>query len=326
MLIFFVGFSLAACSEVNEVANPIKAPTATLFPYQTPSPQFIEKLQVTLAMPPSPPPQPTPTAMTHKVVKGDTMLGIALRYGVSLEDLIAANPDINPSFLSIDTLLVIPAGENENFTLSLLTPLPLNIEDPICYPLGGGSGEDGGAWCFALVKNNQPIAVENLSAWVGLFSTNGKVLARQVAITPLNILPPGRALPLLVYFPPPVPGGGIPFVDLVSASPVITLNDRYLEVELDAKEMEIGLDGLQATVRGSIFLPEKRPAASLIWIVASAYDSSNEIVGVRKWEAEQNDENPPAILKPGQNLPFELTVFSLGPPINRVELLVEARP
>ncbi|MCS7059785.1 MAG: LysM peptidoglycan-binding domain-containing protein [Anaerolineae bacterium] len=54
---------------------------------------------------------PTPTAQStmYTVVEGDTLWDIAVRFGLSLDTLIAANPNINPDLLSLGMVLNIPA-------------------------------------------------------------------------------------------------------------------------------------------------------------------------------------------------------------------------
>lgn len=47
--------------------------------------------------------------VTHTVVSGDTLWAIALRYGVELSDLLAANPGIkNPNLIYVGEQVVIP--------------------------------------------------------------------------------------------------------------------------------------------------------------------------------------------------------------------------
>ena len=53
---------------------------------------------------------------TYTVVAGDTTFGIADKCGVSADDIIALNPDIDAASLSIDQVLIMPSpddGETE---------------------------------------------------------------------------------------------------------------------------------------------------------------------------------------------------------------------
>jgi len=59
-------------------------------------------------------PEPTDGAggeRTHTVVDGDTLSGIADQYGVSVEQIQAANPGVTLDPLGLGTVLVIPEGE-----------------------------------------------------------------------------------------------------------------------------------------------------------------------------------------------------------------------
>jgi len=51
---------------------------------------------------------PTPTPRTHIVQPGETLLGIALRYGVTMRALQAANGISDPDHIEIGQVLVIP--------------------------------------------------------------------------------------------------------------------------------------------------------------------------------------------------------------------------
>ncbi|HEY5156610.1 MAG TPA: LysM domain-containing protein, partial [Anaerolineales bacterium] len=53
---------------------------------------------------------PTPTTFIYTVVQGDTLIGIAGRYAITLEALMAANPSIQPAGLAVGAILTIPTG------------------------------------------------------------------------------------------------------------------------------------------------------------------------------------------------------------------------
>src|SRR5512141_2101170 len=118
-----IGLILAACSAkteshppplaVNSSATASPAAAGQLTPYRSPTGTVTPT--PTDPATPTPLPSPTPTPRSHTVVKGEDMFGIALRYGVTLEELKAANPDVNPNFLSVGAVLVIPQS---------LTPQP----------------------------------------------------------------------------------------------------------------------------------------------------------------------------------------------------------
>jgi lipoprotein NlpD len=64
-----------------------------------------------VAATPPPPPEPKPLP-THTVKRGETLVGIALQYGLDYRELAAWNNIVNPNVLSVGQLLVVaaPAG------------------------------------------------------------------------------------------------------------------------------------------------------------------------------------------------------------------------
>lgn len=194
-------------TQNKTIASPIPLPTrvGTLKRYQ---PSAIPP-STTLAVPTEPPaiPSATPTPRTHVVQKGEDMLGIALRYRISLEDLKSANPDVNPNILSIGTALVIPGASTPVATASSPdaplpspTPVPLKIGRMNCT-----ATQEGGAWCFLPVTNQQPAALEGLTAVFRMADDQQKNITAKRAFLPLDRLLPGETLPLVAYFSPPVP-------------------------------------------------------------------------------------------------------------------------
>lgn len=324
-VIILLGINSAACAQATPTLLPTSTRVLPLTPYRSPTPDDSTVAPTRILSTSTPPPSPTSTPVTYKVVRGDTMLGVALRHGISLEGLLAANPEVDPRFLSVDTLLVIPQPE-ESPPGQITTPTPPAVElaGPVCYQTLEAS-----VWCFLLVDNDQTHALENISAWIGIYTPEGDNVAGEVAITPLNWLPAGEAMPIVARFPPPLPQDFVATSDRFSALIMPEETGRYLETNLKVDDIEIREDGLSATIQGKVTLPEESPAAKLIWLLGVAYDAQGDVVGVRRWEVEAttgSQGEPATVLEAGETLPYLFEVYSLGPGIERVEVLVEARP
>ena len=61
-----------------------------------------------------PPPVPTDSGgpARHRVAAGESLDGIARRYGITLEELRRANPTVEPRRLRVGSWVVIPPGSN----------------------------------------------------------------------------------------------------------------------------------------------------------------------------------------------------------------------
>lgn len=308
-LLFFV-ILLAACTPHSVSQTP--PPTLVLRPYVTRTPSPIPaQPQGLLAGWETPLPSPTPSI--YEVRAGDTLSGIAYTFGVSLDELQALNPDVSPNNMPIGTKLKIPAASTRLPSASTPTPAPVSVEQITCF-----SSAEGGGWCFVLVFNDNAAPLENLSARVVLLDGTGNEAASALALSPLDILPPGSRLPLAVYFPPPVPPQVRPQAQLLSGFLLSADDNRYLPASLHNSLVQVGASGRSAHISGRVRLPENLPPARVVWIAAAAYDHAGQVVGLRRWELNH-------VLPPGGEEPFDFWVASLAGEIARVELIVEAR-
>jgi LysM repeat protein len=347
----------SACSGSQPLTTPGNTASLPLTPYWTVTPtptleptKSQDQALATQTPRPTIPPPPTPTPFTYEVKKGDTLLSIAFQHGVTLDELQLANPDVDARWLSVGTKLIIPITEaqDESGTPQAIptpTPVAVLVKSPDCY-----ASAEGGRWCFIPVVNTGSGAVENLSAWVNLSDSAGEVITGTVAIPPLNAIPEDQSLPLYVFFPsewlqdvqPPISAS----VELLSAYPGVNIENRYFRTQVQVDQTRIDPSGNSVVVEGSLeyspyaiptleatqslsptvtasptpavtATPRPQHAASL-WVVAVAYGEDGSVVGLRKWEVQD-------IPGPGEALPFEMRVFSLGPAIARVEVLAEAR-
>jgi LysM repeat protein len=255
---------------------------------------------------------PTPTTFSYTIVQGDTLGGIASRFGVTLEALIAANPGVQPTALRVGQKLVIPSG-NQVPGEPTPTPAPLVVVQTHCWP-----ESTGGLWCFALLRNDFAETVENLSAQFSLLGPGGQVLASQTVNTLLDILPPGGSMPVQAHFPPPVPGQPAVRVQVLTSTRILPGDTRYLPVEVDNTLVGLDASGRTAQLSGRVTVGGAG-SVNTLWVLATAYDAAGNVVGVRRWA-------PDAAVSAGTPIPFAFQVFSLGPEIARVDFLAEARP
>jgi hypothetical protein len=241
------------------------------------------------------------------------MLAIALRNGITLEELQAANPDVNPRALSVGTELIIPYGENSPSIPVTATPISIETRSADCYLVRDGVS------CLLLVINDKSRPLENISAQIILYDQDGEIIAEGIAITPLNLIPVDEELPVTVFIPGSYSEEFSAVGTILTGGRVPKNDERYLNIWSAIDRTEISEDGSHAVINGAVGLPRNSPSGNLVWILAIAYDSQGRAVGVRKIE-----QSTPLV--PGQSREFEIAVYSLGPQISEVTVIAEARP
>ena len=309
---FFFFFILTACASqptdsVLPAVDLIPFVTSTESPLQTSGP-------VGLVTAETPPPAGQPTPFTYTVQTGYTISGIALKFGLSIDGLQAANPEVSASAMSVGTVLKIPINPDNPSGEPTPTAAPFTIEQIKCYPT-----TNKGLWCFVLAHNDFSDVMENVSVQVTLVNSSKATIGSQTALLPLNILPPNTSLPLNVFFPPDIPVDAKPQVQVLTAIRLLPNDARYLPATLNNILVQVNADGHSAQVSGSVLSQSQATAASQVWVAATAYDVAGNVVGVRRWESS-------AALSAGGILPFEFLLSSIGGKIARVEFAVEARP
>jgi len=308
-----VSLLLAACSaEATQMVPEVtQTEVGTLRPYPSPTSTATPFPTDYVSPTPSPTVTSTPTPVLYEVQSEDDMYSIAFRY-------VIANPTVNPRMMSVGMTLLIPItpSPEPTPTASLaVSTTPTEEEDealiPDCY-----LNALGGLWCFVLVGNEEDQARENISALVTLVGEDQTL--QEVALAPLNLLPAGKSLALAAYFPPPIPAAYTATAMVDFWLPVMPGDDRYLNVALDAQEINLSENGRAARVRGEVTLPADQGTAQYVWVNATAFDEENHVLGVRRWESTSS-------LAAGETQTFEFFVYSLAGEIDRVEVLVEAR-
>lgn len=276
-------------------SNPYQSTTSTP---QPPTP--------TIPLPTSEPLIPTATPFKHAVQPGETLYGIAIEYNISLDQLVLANPGIDTSMLSVGTELVIPLAEKD-LSAPTPTPYPLSQQDAICYPT-----QDSGLWCYLLVENDQEIALENISVALNLYNADRELIQSVIAIPPLNILYPGQSTSVGAWIENPPEDWTQVTASLLTALPA----DRdQPAVEITDFAVTYSQENRIAQVSGTYQIVDPEATGTQVWIAGIAL-SDDKPAGTRKWISSQElSADTPAA--------FELQIYSLGPQIDRVQLLAE---
>ena len=296
-----VSLLIAACSPNVTAATATGGPSAIVIPYQTPTSVQIATLSVGIDLN-----LPAPTPATYTVVSGDTFFSIAAKLNINLDALMAANPRVDPRLLTPGTTLALPAANGtEVASIPTPTPVAVTVGETKCYASAVGE-----LWCFIKVENTLDLSVENLMAVVQLVAKDGTVLANLEAFPPINILEAGISMPLVAYTTDPPKGWTSARGQLLGAYSLSAGKDYYLATSIQNANIVISDDGLSANVTGRVEI--QGGEAGTIWVLVVAYDAAGEIVGFRRWESEGATE-------------FDTSVYSLGPEIKTVDLLIEAR-
>lgn len=294
-MLIVIALLLAACA-----APPAqKISGYALYPYQTPTPSPVSAPNVIVMVAT---PQPTPTPVVYIIQSGDTFSQLGERFKIPQDELRAANPGINPNGMPVGGTLIIPDISTSPAAAWTPTPVPVPISQISCH-----ASADPGWWCFALIENTTPAMLENVAAQINLLDANHTAVMSQTAFALLDVIPPNSALPVYVFFPNA--GGDLtPQAQLLSAVQLDVHDARYLPAEISHAVVEINWDGLTARVNGRVELPA---AAQKVWVVAVAYAEDGRVVGLKRWE--------------GATPRFDFSVASLGPAIEFVAFVVEAR-
>jgi LysM repeat protein len=308
LLLFTLILTLTACAPqtdrpVSQSADVIPYLTSTKSP--VPTPEGLVAAQT---------PLPSPTPFAYTVKSGDTISSIALEFGVSMDELQAANPEISPNTMSIGQVLKIPSNPDNPSGEPTPTPVPFTVEQIECYPTA-----DKGMWCFVLVHNDFSDFMENVSAQLTLVDLDNSVLASQTALLSLNILPPNGSLPLTVFFTPEIPADAKPQVQILTAIRLLPNDERYISATITNTLVEVNADGHSAHVSGLVVSQSQDTDAYQVWVAGTAYDEAGRMVGFRRWEWDKG-------LAAGGSIPFDFRIASLGGTISHVEFAVEARP
>lgn len=238
---------------------------------------------------------------------------IAYKNGITVEQLKAANPDVNPYMMPVGTELIIPFMEEVSLTPMepTATALPLELGTPRCYP-----STTGGLYCFSNVTNNSPEAAQNVNVIFTLSDAGSGEQRSQTALLPLNILENSAQLPLFTYFSPAVPQEYKITLTLQQAS---RAEVPAQGIVLHDPQVVIADGGLSAQISGDGVLTEAAETAKTVTFTFAALDANQQVVGIRRMQSVID-------LSKGSAVPYSVTVYSTAGRIEQVLVYAETLP
>jgi len=255
-------------------------------------------------------PAPEPTASVYTVQPGDTALDIALRAGIDLPALRAANGGGMLSILTIGQTLIIPppsGSPTQIASLPTAAPLALTVEAPTCTPLGNGE-----SLCLGRVLNSQSSAASNIELTVIVRDTAGAESRVPLAIEQ-GVLPAGGWAPYRARLP--IPPGQIAAltVEVSSAGPAAE------PAPVEVRDSRLAYRDGRGTVSATLHNPGNQ-LIDLSRAVVTLLAPDGRVLGYRVTPLDGR-------LAPGHELAFETTVVALSEAgqLPRIQISIEAQ-
>ncbi len=243
--------------------------------------------------------------------QGDTLFGIALEYGVTVEGLLRANALDEDQYLRIGQGLIIPLEEEAepmemvsaapvgNSLLPTPTPLPLQTSGIALYetPVGG-------LWCMGEVLNTTGQPVTNVQVSATLVGHDGTSLATVAALVAADYLPVGERAPFAVLFKEPPAGAVDVRLSLLRGESVGAITAGF--VPLPVSDLQGGISGPQYRVSGLV-TNDAGVEVSRVVVVVTLYDAEEQVLGYR--QVLVVEEEP---LSPGEERSFQVLLTPQG--------------
>ncbi|MEZ4673621.1 MAG: LysM peptidoglycan-binding domain-containing protein [Caldilineaceae bacterium] len=209
----------------------------------------------------------------HTVQSGESLLGIATQYDISVSSLQDANGILDPRTLQVGQQLIIPrpeeAGEEVEPTA---TPTPISIQVEHIYL---GDTQIGNLWVLGEVQNNTDIPLEQVRVGASLLNATGETVADHNELVALDLVAAGEFAPFAILFDAPHPQFDRYQVFIEHAVPAY-IGSYYRDLQVNGLEMTQD-QYLSYAVKGTILNTGPEEAVS-VQVVLTGYDSLDRVV------------------------------------------------
>lgn len=283
-------------------------PTETTVPSATPQigVSFVTKaaptaavLQTTPTPLPTPTVTPTATPVVYQIESGDTILGIAIQRGTTVEEILTLNPGIVPENLQIGQPVILPPPPTPSALSVQGTPVPLRVT---VNKIQAYQTPVGSLWLLGEVTNEGETAVENIQVEIGLLAADGRLVGNATAWVATAIIPPGERGPFGVLINEPPGDFAQPTVAVVGGQAVVELGTRTLDVTVLEPELTLNDDSV---VLSGTLVNGGETAANQVQLVATFYDAQGNVTGFQQQVVAEQ-------LGVGEERPFQLEAAPPG--------------
>lgn len=237
---------------------------------------------------------PTPRpAVTYVVQRGDTLIDIARKYGVSVADIQEMNAIADPRLLQIGQELVISLGEASDAEPEAI-PVSVEVSNIASYETPVGS-----LWFLGEVENTSERGVEGVQVVVSLYDEVGQTLATESAFTELSLIPAGGKAPFAILFTDP-PLNFKEYTVVAQGGVVAHEGIEYRDLEVIDHSTEA--EGYLYTITGEVRNIGQFDAESVV-VVVTAYDAEGRVVAIRDVYTELE------IIPSGGSSPFAARLY-----------------
>lgn len=295
-------FLISACSSDQNFFGA----GVQLTPYRTMSAATEEPVLPTKPTEGQITPNPTPMPTIHVVALGETVSSIALKYGVTIDVILLANPKITPTALIVGDEVVIPTILSVETTY--LDPAYINnlkISELNCIPSGRG------LWCGVMLENKLDRDLEYPVILFSFINADGEVLLEQRVPAVLRQSTAGAAIPVVIFIEN-IPDG-YSSVQTALFSVKELLEDREKREVIVENAVDL-FYGLSASITGSMRIEMENSDQVDITVAVAAFDIDGKLVGVRRVDGS---------VAVNESFDYGITVYSAGGEITDVVLYVE---
>ena len=311
-------FLLAAC-QTRDAAENMATSTAVFtstpligVSFSTRAVPTTAVIQTTPTPLPTPTVTPTATPVVYRIEAGDTILGIAIQRGTTVDEILALNPGIVPENLQIGQPVVLPPPATAIALLAQGTPVPLKV---VITKIHAYQTPVGSLWLLGEVTNEGDAPVENIQVEIGLLAADGRTVGTASAWVATSIILPGERGPFGVLVNESPGDFAQPVVGVVGGQTTVELGTRYLDVV--AADADISLNDDSVTLSGAV-RNDGVEIASQVQLIATFYDAQGNVTGFQQQVVAKQ-------LGVGEARPFHLEAAPPGGETITYSLQVEAQ-